>query len=84
MEKQLAELKNEIEYLKDELAAHQLVLALLLHPTKSGNIRSDVQHMVNMLSVFSAQSPEKAKIQIHLARLLELAEFPKVGEKSPE
>jgi hypothetical protein len=79
MENQIAELKNEIEYLKDQLTAHQLVLALLLRPAETGNIKSDLQNFVNKLSLTAAPKSEQAKLQIHLERLLNL-----VDEQSPE
>lgn len=74
MENQLAELKNEIEYLKDQLAAHQLVLALLLRPTQSGNVKDDVQEFVNMLALSADLKPEQAKLRTHLERVLSLVQ----------
>ena len=47
MENQIAELKNEIEYLKDQLTARQLVLALLLRAAETRNIKGDLQNFVN-------------------------------------
>jgi hypothetical protein len=79
MENQIAELKNEIEYLKDQLTAHQLVLALLLRPAETGNIKSDLQNFVNKLALTAVPQSEQAKLQIHLERLLNL-----VDEQSPE
>ena len=79
MENQIAELKNEIEYLKDQLTAHQLVLALLLRPAETGNIKSDLQNFVNKLALTAAPKPEQAKLLVHLERLLNL-----VDEQSPE
>ncbi|URL01263.1 hypothetical protein L4F91_06880 [Avibacterium sp. 20-126] len=86
MENQIAELKNEIEYLKDQLTAHQLVLALLLRPAQTGNIKDDLQNLVNKLALTAVPQSEQAKLQIHLERLIDLAEFqtPKVDEQSPE
>ncbi|MDA5607049.1 hypothetical protein [Pasteurella multocida] len=74
MENQLAELKNEIEYLQDQLAAHQLVLALLLRPTQSGNVKDDVQEFVNMLALSADLKPEQAKLRTHLERVLSLVQ----------
>ena len=79
MENQIAELKNEIEYLKDQLTAHQLVLALLLRPTETGKIKSDLQNFVNKIVLTAAPKPEQAKLLVHLERLLNL-----VDEQSPE
>ncbi|MCR1838320.1 MULTISPECIES: hypothetical protein [Rodentibacter] len=74
MENRITELENKISYLEDQITAHQIVLALLLRPTRSGNIRDDVQNFVNMLSASSDQECEKAKLQIHLERLLKVVD----------
>jgi hypothetical protein len=75
MENQIAELKNEIEYLKDQLTARQLVLALLLRAAETRNIKGDLQNFVNKLALTAARQSEQAKLQIHLERLIDLAEF---------
>ena len=86
MENQIAELKNEIESLKDQLTAHQLVLALLLRPAETGNIKGYLQNFVNKLVLTAAPQSEQAKLQIHLERLIDFTEFQPqmVDEQSPE
>lgn len=86
MENQIAELKNEIEYLRDQLAAHQFVLALLLRPAIAGSSKDDLQSLINKFSCSVVPKPDQTKLLGHLEKLLEIVEYQDSteNEKSPE
>ncbi|MCQ9121218.1 hypothetical protein MUU45_001705 [Rodentibacter pneumotropicus] len=73
MENQLAELKNEIEFLRDEVAFNRLVFASLYRKL-SKEARKQFEKELSNDVAHAALVSEQAKFQIHLQRFLNLVQ----------
>lgn len=71
MENQLAELKNEIECLRDELRIHKTLIGMLYRETLTEQQRKQIRQILNTLSENADLTPEQVTSRTQLMTYLE-------------